>query len=38
MVGWMHILGSDEECAEHAKVTNYEQEEFDESTEMLSNA
>ena len=36
MVGRMHILGSDEECAEHAKVIHYEQE--DGSTEMFSNA
>ena len=36
MVGRMYILGSDEECSEHAKVINYEQE--DGSTEMFSNA
>ena len=36
MVGRIHILGSDEECAEHAKVIYYEQK--DGSTEMFSNA
>ena len=39
MVGLMHILGSDEECAEHAKVIISEQEKSDDSTtEMFSNA